>query len=154
MRGRRFARPDAPDRQRKEARSLSLLAHVLWLDMQAVTLGTGRLSTTRQLEIQVDSVFQLDEDERSGGREGVGGGEKGSGSITRHELRRVLVNNEPFDPSTLWSLLPPAGVGGGRSLDSIGATGVGGAASAAAGMPLLLFASQLRPGHLSMSTCF
>eukprot|EP00802_Teleaulax_amphioxeia_P008583 Tamp_08592.p1 GENE.Tamp_08592~~Tamp_08592.p1 ORF type:complete len:727 (-),score=133.97 Tamp_08592:9-2189(-) len=105
---------------------------VQWL--QAVTLGTGRLSTTRQLEIQVDSVFQLDEDERSGGREGVGGGEKGSGSITRHELRRVLVNNEPFDPSTLWSLLPPAGVGGGRSLDSIGATGVGGAASAAAGM--------------------
>ena len=75
MRGRRFARPDAPDRQRKEARSLSLLAHVLWLDMQAVTLGTRRLSTTRQLEIQVDSVFQLDEDERSGGREGVGGGE-------------------------------------------------------------------------------
>lgn len=121
--------------EKRRTRELTSL-YVLLLHMQAVTMGTGRLATTRQLEIQVDSVFHLSDGERSGRREGVGGGEEGSGSITRHELRRVLVNNETFDPSALWSLLPPAGVGGGRAFDSFGAAGVGGAASAAAGMPI------------------
>ena len=109
--------------------------------VQAVTLGTGRTSS-RPLKVQVDSVFELSDvsdGELRGSNKQFDSGVLGAGTVTRHTLRRVIVNNEPFDPRNLWSLLPPAGpgVGGGRAsgaMNGVGVGAVGGAAAAAAGM--------------------
>jgi hypothetical protein len=106
--------------------------------VQAVTLGTDRTSS-RPLKVQVDSVFELSDCELRGSSKQFHSGVLGAGTVTRHTLRRVIVNNEPFDPRTLWSLLPPAGpgVGGGRAsgaLNGVGVGAVGGAAATAAGM--------------------